>query len=282
MLRPSAGASCRRSCAVICRWHGSCGVSGIWRSWKRRSCCSRFARQERCRDHAPGRPWPRKVTAPGCHGQKECPANSGVAVRSRPTRMDGDQKLLFGVRPAVAIARPLGRRSDCLRSRASHPALVAGVAAWVAEELSLLPDRGSEQPQARRQDREDRQPHHVAPMTAIDGDVRCGIQVPASCLETRTTEVAPAATPRRGPVRSRITVCQIVMDSSCRVVAPARGAGRAPFRHSTVAMTSVFTRATMIRLTPSSDLLPGPEDCDISDNGEQTETGTLPAVVDPQ
>jgi hypothetical protein len=148
--------------------------------------------------------------------------DSGVAVRSRPTRGDGDQKLLFGVRPALTIARPLGRHSDSTRSRASHPALVARVAAGVAEELSLLPDRGSEQPQARRQDREDRQPHHVAPMTAIDGHVRCGIQLPASCLETRTTEAAPAATPRMGPVRSRISVCQIVMDSSCCVVAPTR------------------------------------------------------------
>jgi len=46
MLRPSGGASCRRSCAVICRWRGSCGVSGIWRTWQA-VVASRFARQER-------------------------------------------------------------------------------------------------------------------------------------------------------------------------------------------------------------------------------------------
>ena len=87
-------------------------------------------------------------------------------------------------------------------------------------------------------------PTTLAPMTAIGGHVRYGIQVPASCLETTATEAAPAAAPRMSPVRSRITVCQIVMDSSCRVVAPTRRSRKSAPRRSTVAMTSVFTRAT--------------------------------------
>lgn len=175
-----------------------------------------------------------------------------------------------------------GVRSECTRCRAGHPVPVARVAAGVAEELSRLPDRGGKQLQGRRQDREDRQPRHGG---ADDGHRRpcqVRIQVPAGCLETTTTGAAPAATPRMSWVRSRIAVCQVVMDSSCRVVAPARRSRKSGPRRPTVAMTSLFTRATMIGLTPIGDLLPGPEDCDISGNGEQTGTGTLPAVVYPQ
>jgi hypothetical protein len=167
-------------------------------------------------------------------------ADSGGAVRpARPVEMATRSSCSVCARPL----RSLGHLGAIPIAPGAGPAIRHWllVAAGVAEELSLLPDRGGEQPQARRQDREDRQPHHVAPMTAIGRHVRYGIQVPASCLETTTTEAAPAATPRMSPVRSRITVCQIVMDSSCRVVAPTRRSRKSALSPFDRGHTSVFT-----------------------------------------
>ena len=95
-----------------------------------------------------------RVGRSGC----ERPDRFGVAVRSRPTCGDGDQKLLFGARSALVIGWPF--RRGCARSRASHPAPAAAVEA-VGRCVGVIPaGLGGEQPHGRRQDRDKGQAHH--------------------------------------------------------------------------------------------------------------------------
>ncbi len=81
-------------------------------------------------------------------------------------------------------------------------------------------------------------PITVAPITAIGGQVKYGIQVFASAFETTTVEAVAAAAPRVMPTTSRIIVSQMVIDSSCRVVATTRRSNNRAPRRSMVAMAT--------------------------------------------
>ena len=97
MLRPSVGASWRSSCAVICRLHGSCGVSGDMENLASGAVVAHGSPARNCRDSAPGRPWPRRVTAPGCHGQAErAERRLGAQDDSDPRRYIRAQIVAFG------------------------------------------------------------------------------------------------------------------------------------------------------------------------------------------
>ena len=87
-------------------------------------------------------------------------------------------------------------------------------------------------------------PTAVAAISTIGGHVRYGIQVSASAFDTTKTDAAAAAQPIKRPETTRIIVCQKVIDSSCRVVAPTRRSSKSAPRLSTVAMTRGFTSAT--------------------------------------
>jgi len=82
----------------------------------------------------------------------------------------------------------------------------------------------------------------VAAMTTIGPQLNVGVQVLVIALVAAMTVIAAAPAPATIPVALTTTVCQPVIVSNCRVVAPTRPSSRSALRRSAVAITSVLTR----------------------------------------